>query len=254
MLEHIASLSEIRTRDFGRGATRRRIRLHATDGRCQAHLIDNFHEMRVALEHDGQRVTAIDGASLRIPNSTCPGAATLLDELVGLALDTPAAVLYGGGRARRHCTHLLDLAVLAIAQAGRGPGVRTYETLVPDETDAPVDIEVRRDGSVVHAWRVHAGVILAPAELAGRPLGPGFTAWSTASLAGDALEAAQVLSRTWFISRGREFDLSGWAGQPVSRYTELADRCYSYAAERAAEGVFLAGATRDFSKGIPGDD
>jgi hypothetical protein len=248
-----ASLYALRAPDFGTGATRRRIRLVATDGHCHARLVDPFHEMSVDLRHDGAVVTAIEGRFLRNPNSTCPGAARLLDELLGLDLRTPAAAVYAGGRSRRHCTHLLDLAVLALAQAARGEGRRQYDAVVPDETDAPIDIEVRRDAATVFAWQVQRGHILAPAEFAGLPLGPGFTAWSTARLAGDALEAAQVLSRTWYISRGREYDIQIWAGQPVSRHDVLLDRCYSYAAERAEHGVFLADVRRDFSRGMPDD-
>lgn len=244
---------ELRAPDFGTGATRRRIRLVDAGGHCHARLVDPFHEMTVDLRHDGRVVTAIEGRFQRNPNSTCPGATQLLHELQGVELATPAAALYAGGRARRHCTHLLDLAVLALAQAARGEGQRQYDAVVPDETDQPIDIDIRRDGEPVFAWRVRKGHILAPAEFAGLPMGPGFTAWSTARLGGDALEAAQVLSRAWYISRGREYDIQIWAGQPVSRHDVLLDRCYSYAAERADHGVFLAGVRRDFSRGMPDD-
>lgn len=237
--------------DYGRGATRRRIRLAAEPGVAQGRLIDTFHEMTVRLEHDAGRVTAIEGASLRIPQTNCPGAVAVLQELVGLPLATPAAEIYAGGRARRHCTHLLDLAVLVLAQAARGEAHRVYDAVVPDETDAPIDIEVCRDDEPVHRWRVRGGAILAPVELAGRAMGRGFAAWSSAQFSGDALEAAGVLSRTWFIARGRTLDIGRWVGQPTAINRAQRDSCYGYASVRADDGRFLGDTLRDFSAGIP---
>jgi Protein of unknown function (DUF2889) len=248
------NLALLRNPDFGRGATRRRIRLSNAAGRCDARLVDTFHEMTCEVEHDGRQVAAIRGASLRIPNSNCPGAVAVLQELVGLELATPARGIYAGGRARRHCTHLLDLAVLAMAQAARGDGERVYEVVVPDETDVPVTLEIRRNGEILFCWQAHRGRILAPDDLAGRPLGPGFMAWATDFFAADELEAATVLSRTYFIARGRSFDLNAWAGEPVRRNPDQRDTCYGYATARGEEGVFLAGTLRDFSAGIPLDD
>lgn len=231
--------------DFGRGATRRQILLVNAPGRVDAALADPFHEMRCELEHDGTRVTDIRGETIRIPNSSCPGAVRVLRELIGLPLHSDGEAFFGDGRAKRHCTHLLDLAVLAIAQAARPERERRYEAVAPDELDAPVTIEVRRNGAPVHTWEARDGCITAPAALAGRPLRAGFAAWAPQHFGADDLEAATVLARTYMIAIGRRYLTDALEGRPISLNRVLAGACYSYAPERIAEGVYRSDNVRE---------
>ena len=165
--------------------------------------------------------------------------------LVGLPLATPFESIYTGGRARRNCTHLFDLAALAIAQAARGTAARRYEAIVPDPGDAPVTIEVRRDGQLVHSWSAQAGQIVAPAEFAGRTLRQGFAAWASGAFAGDEFEAALVLARTVFVSYGRRWNMAAWAGLTARRTSRDTDLCYAYSKQRADTTVFLGTNVRD---------
>lgn len=242
-----------RNPDYGRGATRRRVRLVNGEGVTTGHLVDIFHAMDCRIEHDGERVTAAHGVMRRIPNTACPGAPAMLRELVGMPIATPAFGFYAGGRARRNCTHLLDLAVLTISHATRAAKERVYEASVPDELDEPVTIEARIDGHTVHAWQALESTIRGPAEFAGRPLCRGFAAWAGKRFAGDALESAMVLAHTYLISRGREYETEAFTGQPITRNPLLNDVCFAYAAERRETALFLPGNTRDFSTGIPDD-
>jgi hypothetical protein len=177
----------------------------------------------------------------------------VLRELIGMPIATPVFGFYAGGRARRNCTHLLDLAVLTIAHANRQERERVYEAVVPDELDMPVTIEVLINGRSVHAWKALESTVREPGEFAGRPLCAGFAAWAGKRFAGDDLEAAMVLAHAYLISRGREYDTEVWTGLPISRNAVLNDVCYSYAAGRREHAIFLAGNTRDFSDGIPDD-
>jgi hypothetical protein len=216
-----------------------------------ASLDDDFHEMTCHLSHDDRIVTDVTAETLRIPTSACPGAAAVLRELIGVPLDIDMAVLYGDGRPRRHCTHLFDLAALAIAHAGRLETVRRYEAMVPDRGDDPVTVEVWRDRQLVHAWRVQDHHIVSPPELAQLPLLTGFMAWAVRHFRDDNLEAAAVLSKTYLISNGRRYQTEALAGQSISINGRMSGLCHSYSLEQIDKAIILSGNVRDYSVGIP---
>ena len=213
--------------DFGRGALRRRVRLVAEPGVVRAGVEDAYHSFRMALRHDGTRITAIEPRFLRVPLTTCPGAEAPLRQLIGLALDTPWAKLATTQDPRAHCTHLFDLASLAMAQALRG-GERDYEVTVPDEHPGPVWTTLHRDGALLLRWQTFKARILSPGPFAGKPLLRGFSRWANAELAGDDLEAALVLHKAYFVSRARPWNVADGAGKPVSHHVMMRGACHSY--------------------------
>lgn len=216
--------------DYGTGSTIRRVSLRAQSDRVDGHLLDNFHEMRCSIVHDGTIVTAVAGQSIRIPTTVCPGAVDQLQSLVGLPISTPRRDFYAGGIARRHCTHLLDLAVMAIAHARRPSTEIVYEAEVPDEVELPVPITIWRNGRLACRWLVRQGKILEPSEVRGRPLGAGFAAWASLTFGPDQLEAATILARTWLIAVGRRYRPSQAEGRPARDNPEMLGRCYAYSA------------------------
>lgn len=239
--------------DYGSGVTRRRIQLRAEPGRVWCGLTDSFHGMHCTLRHDGRVITDVQAEMLRFPTDSCPGAPLALRELIGIPVTLPTAELYAGGRQRRHCTHLFDLAGLALAQIGRGVGTRRYDVTVPDQGPNPIEVEVRLDGTIVHRWRIFGREIVAPERLAGRPMLQGFNQWAQAEFSGDALEAATVLMRTVFISRGRRVLIDEMHGKPVGSNNPMRDVCFSYAGERLDQTHYLARHQREFAHGIPED-
>lgn len=239
--------------DYGRGVTRRRILVRAEPGRAWCGLTDSFHGMHVTLLHDGAVVTDVQAEMLRFPTDSCPGAPRALRDLIGVPVTMKAAELYAGGRQRRHCTHLFDLAGLALAQIARGEGTRRYDVTAPDQGPDPVEVEVMRDGVPVHRWRIFGPQIVAPEKLAGRPMLEGFNRWAQAEFSGDELEAATVLMRTVFISRGRRVLIDEMHGKLVGSNNPMRGVCYSYAGERLGETRYLAAHQREFADGIPDD-
>jgi len=230
--------------DFGSGACRRRVRIIAGKGRVSAALADDFHEMSCTIEHDGERVTGIAGETVRIPTSACPAATALLPELIGALLKQSPAPYYRDGRARRHCTHLYDLAVLAIRHAARGDATTEYVAVVPDETDRSVEIAIERDGMPVHHWEIRNGVIVSPPSLAGRVLGSGFARWAAAMWSDGQFDAATILSRTWLIAIGRQYAIDRVVGQSITRNQEMIGRCFAYDPARASDTVFVSSGNR----------
>lgn len=239
-----------RNPDYGRGVTRRRIRLTARQGVVEGRLADISHEMRCRVEHQDGLITRVAGETIRVPTSICPGAVAALHELVGVPITTDMATFYAGGRARRHCTHLFHLAVLCAAHSGRDEAGRIYDIVVPDETDSPVEIMVSCNDVPVHQWTVRGGRIVAPADLAGRPILSGFAAWAGEAFDGDALEAANVLAQGYFIAQARRYDTEAAAGKQLAADSPMIGVCFAYAPERFATGHFLGGTSRDFTNGV----
>ena len=140
---------------------RRRLTLRGTDDAVDADLEDHIHHVAVHVEHDAAHVTAIEGQGLRLPWSTCPDALALLDELIG----APVGTLPRVHDARAHCTHLLDVARMAIGFAGSGRRERTIDVTVHDwDTPRPRAEIVGHDGSAVAALFLKRALWMAPAR------------------------------------------------------------------------------------------
>ena len=182
------------------GALRRRIELRtrvAEDGSGEARgaLEDDYHHFRVSLRHDGRQVTHTDSGALRFPYVTCPAAGGELTRLVGMALSSVANSVVLHTDAKLHCTHMLDLAGLAVAAAARGIARRTYDCTVPDRIEGVTHPALERDGAPVLRWTVDRAVILSPAPYADRELRAGFAGWALRTLAEDEVDVWSLLHR-----------------------------------------------------------
>lgn len=228
------------------GAYRRRIRLVAADAAVVADLEDDFHRFRVTLRHDGTRVVAVEGEALRHPWTACPGAVEPLRLLAGMPLAPSATAIRDHGDPRQNCTHLFDLAGLAVAHAASGRSARTYDAVVPDRVHLRTWATLARDGEPLLAWDVDGLTIDGPAPFAGVALRGSFIRWATETLDPDTAEAAIVLRRACEISFGRLQDLDA-----IEVATELGGvmlgTCHAFQPERIELARRVKGTTRDFS-------
>lgn len=220
---------------------RRRVVAIASGSEAVAAMEDDFHYFIVRLRHDGETVTAIEGVPVRVPWTSCPGAAARLQEMVGARLH-PAK---GEPRPRwdisQHCTHMFDIAKLAIAQAARASrglsSRRRYDVTIPDRIDRRTTAEIRRDGDLVFRWDVEGLRVTGPAAFADHSL-EGRAIWPDGSIADDdVLEAALILRRCLVIFRGR---------MPEPPTIKRADQvpggfgsCFTYQPENAAHGEWV---------------
>jgi hypothetical protein len=234
----------VRNPNYGSGVFRRQVRLRCHAGEVHAGLEDMSHCLHIRLQHDGVRVTAIDSYIDRIPLSTCPGAAVPLRRFVGMHLEIERRALRTEIPPRANCTHLYDLAELALAHACRG-GERRYDVEIPDEYPDPAWSRILCDGREVHRWQTKRGTIVLPETYAGRPLLRGFTRWASETFSGDALEAALVFSQGYLVSRARRWDVEASAGDPVTGHTSMLGMCHSYSAGVVAQAMRLANSTID---------
>jgi hypothetical protein len=145
------------------------------------------------------------------------------------------------------CTHLFDLAGLAVAHAHAGRDRRDYAIDVPDRKGTSITRPVlARDGAPLLAWTVDGDVVSAPEAFAGRSLRRGFMRWAEAELDPDTAEAAIVLRRATMISWGRAISLDAVAvaAELPSSFT---GRCHTFSEEHVHDAVRMTGTTLDFT-------
>lgn len=133
----------------------------------RATLEDDFHHFRVWLRHCDSVVSEIGGEAVRYPYSACPLATEQLQQLVGMPLSQIAHSVTRQTDAQHQCTHLLDLAGLAIANAARGTTQRRYDIQVPDRIDERTNPLLQRDGTTLLSWDVHGSTIEGPPPTVG---------------------------------------------------------------------------------------
>lgn len=237
---------------FTDGSYRRRIRLVATEpGVVEGGLEDDFHHFEVTLRHDGEEVVGVDARSRRWPWTTCPNAAEPLHEIEGMALSPRCLAV--GDRADPHanCTHMFDLAGLAVAHAWRvghdGEAVRQYDVEIPRPAPGTSEIEVRlqRDGQELLAWQLDGGRCLSPAPFSDTPWRGGFLRWADQQFEPEESEPVIVLRRSCDIGMGRGMDLDG-----VDRADELeelmAGVCFTMQPTQIRVALRNKGTIRDF--------
>ena len=232
---------------YGEGIYRRRIRLATTaPGVVRAELEDDYHHFRCTLTHADGVITGCEGEAVRHPWTTCPGAMGLLRSLVGTPLDARSTSIFGRVRGNEHCTHLVDLAGLAIAHAYAGRTERQYDLTVPDRVGTRCEPVLERDGEVLLHWVVDGVTIEDPPPFASVGVTGGFREFVERELDVDIAEAAVVLRRGTMISWGRSMQLDD-----VTVAVELGDTmlgsCHTFTVGTAEHAERKRGSTWDFT-------
>ena len=195
---------------FTEGPYRRRIRLLSTDpGVVEAALEDDFHHFALTLRHDGERVIDIAGRARRWPWSTCADAVIPLRQIEGMSLSPRCTSVATAADPRANCTHLFDLAGLAVAHAARGVERRQYDAEIPRPVDRRSRARLWRDGQVVLEWQLVDGAVVDAPPYSDVPWNGGFMRWTEATLPFWSKRTMNTVSfvtcglrkATWFTSR-----------------------------------------------------
>lgn len=227
------------------GAYRRAIRLKAEAGQVEAEIEDDFHHFAVTVRHDGDHVTEATGRAVRYPWSQCPMATGALAGLRGLPIGPDATAVYRHVDPLGQCTHMLELAGLAIAQAARGPGARRYDVAVTDAVDGRVDAELLCDGAPLARWVLQDGVIAEPAERHGqRPAE--FRSRMLLTLPPPEAETLLILRRAIALAGSRGWDVDRF---PTAAAMQRDPACFVFRAGVAERAPRRHGSVRDFSNG-----
>jgi len=213
---------------------------------------DNFHHFGLRLGHAGGKVVRVDAIARRTPWSTCAAAAIKLQALLGQNLVSRASAIGDLLRMRMQCTHMFDLAGLAMAAAANRTGRRLYQATVTLRQPLPARgaphtgrcvAVLCRDGEEVLRWVVEDEAILSPGP---RSLLGGFRAW-TETLPTQEAEDALVLRRAVDVSGGLSVDLDS-INSPLD--LDLPAVCHSYQPEQAVLARRHKGMSRDFTSGF----
>lgn len=239
---------------YGTGTFRRRLRVSAAPGEVAVELEDCNHGFRLRLWHDGERVTTVEVEPMRIPFNTCAEAVRPLQRAVGHRLDEDEATLRSRLVPGDNCTHMHDMAILAVAHAAAHRGeertTRLYDMAVDDERGGITRARIACDGAPVHEWHIatpRAHTITAPEELAGKPVMRGFHAWASQAFDGMPREAAVALQRAYFVAQARRHSF-----EPVAAHPGISDgmpqgACYSYNTGAVERALRSEGTVRDFT-------
>jgi hypothetical protein len=214
----------------------------AARGEVRASLEDDFHHFRVRVAHSDGKVQHIEGWAVRHPYSTCPLAANQLSRLVNAPLNGLAHSVMRMTNPAQQCTHVMELAGLAIAAAARSIAQRWYDIAVPRRIAGRTLATLDKDGSRMLAWELLDTTIVGPAPFQGVSLREGMAAWALAHLPEEEAEAALILRRCAVISLGRAMNLDAQVhAQPTGR-------CFVQQPERAAQGLRIVGSIVDFTE------
>ena len=232
---------------YGEGVYRRGIRIATVaPGVVRAELEDDYHHFRCTLTFADGLVAGCEGEAVRHPWTTCPGAMGLLRSLVSTPLDARSTAILGRVRGNEHCTHLVDLAGLAIAHAHSGRATRRYDITVPDRVGTRSEPVLERDGEVILRWVVDDMTIVDPPPFAGVGVTGGFREFVERELDVDTAEAAVVLRRGTMISWGRSMQLDD-VGVAADLGETMLGSCHTFTAGTAEHAGRKRGSTWDFT-------
>jgi hypothetical protein len=211
-------------------------------GEVRAALEDDFHHFRVCANYYDGVLRQIDGEALRFPYTACPQAIDQLDLLLGMPITRIAHSVTRQTDAQHQCTHLLDLAGLAIASAARTTPARRYDIQVPQRIDDHTQPTLQCDGAELLMWCVRGTAIEGPGPFAGINLREGMARWALNHLSEELAEAALLLRRCTLISMGRMYNLD------AQEHASSTGRCFSQQPQRAMQALRMKGSTWDFSE------
>ncbi|MBB6253331.1 hypothetical protein FHS74_003900 [Nitrospirillum iridis] len=218
---------------------RRRFIVRPLPGRVESDVEDDYHCMGIILHHAHGVATRVEATMRRVPWTTCPGAAAVIQRtFTGVAL----AGFVQRGEKLSNCTHLFDLALLAAAHAyDDAPTV--YDILVSDPVDDVVQAELRLGGRAVMAWTLSRGAFTAPDALAGMRLdqiGPWISGLGPAER-----EWARLLRWGTMLAHGRVVAFE----KRTDKSRLPLGQCYTFQPETVPEARYVTGTTRDFNSG-----
>ena len=239
------------------GQAHRAIDIHAPSAdRVIAWLEDDFHHFGVRIVHDGELVTSVCMETPRHPYTTCASSGGPLRALVGAPLVQRASDIGRWIDMRQQCTHVFDLAGLALAHASAERTHRRYQTRVDDRRVVELSASGRRslgagravllqDGAEVLAWDIDRQAITGPADWAGQSLNKGFRA-RTETLDVELAEHATILRRAIMVAGGRSADRDAAL---LPRENNKPAVCHTYQPSQRPHAQWISDSVRDWSGG-----
>jgi hypothetical protein len=242
------------------GHARRLIDLRRHDARTVVGwLEDDFHHFGVTIVHESGLIVDVRTAAVRFPFSACPGAADPLRKLIGAPVIARASDVGTLVEMRQQCTHLFDLAGLALAHVAAGREHRRYHATVTDRPIVAWEEGRRRllgagraelycDAVLVLAWDVDRREITGPDAWAGQSLERSFRE-RTETMEVEPAEYATVLRRAVMVAGGRTLDPDLYANAGMRGRS---GSCYTFQEERRNIAQRMYGSTLNYEQSSEG--
>src|SRR5690606_22288144 len=122
------------------------------EGEVRAALEDDFHHFRVWAKYQAGALIAVGGEATRYPYTACLQASEPLVHLVGMQLSRVSRAVTRQTDEKHQCTHLLELAGLAIAAAARQSRRRRYDIEIPGRIENRTIARLTRDQDWKLEW------------------------------------------------------------------------------------------------------
>lgn len=239
---------------YGSGTFRRRITFSAWGNGIQVSVLDDFHEMAVALVIESGLIVDVIARMDRFPKTTCPGAVAALDLLRGMPADGTPPSLTATERGGQ-CTHLVDLARLGLSWMARGDRAQIVEVSLTDRDVAHRQrLAIEVDGVLALEWVLHDEIIAEPSEHCGQGLFGGFTRWVQQHFPPAEADLWRIAQMAVFVARGRAYIVDGPQPRRVSEEPARQGACYSFSGAAFETAYDNIGYVRDMSGGFPPPD
>lgn len=236
---------------YGTGCYRRRITFCRRADGINVGLLDDFHDMAVALTVDDGRIVDVAAHMDRFPKTSCPGAVTALRGLTGRSASAGAMALTAPERGGQ-CTHLVELARLGLAWMTQGYDSGTVEIALTDrDADGVQHLALELDGKPALTWVLEHESITEPADHRGQSLFGGFTRWVEATLPPGEADLWRMAQMAVFVARGRAYIVDGPQPRQVSQEPARQGACYSFSGTAFETAYDNTGYVRDMSNGLP---
>lgn len=225
------------------------MRIVGDAARSTADVEDDEHRFGADVGHDSGRVTAVSGRALRTPWTTCLMAASQLTELLNTPLHPSPYKVLRQTRLAHQCTHMVDMASLAIAAAARGVMRRQYDAVLTVEHKGGADYrtgDLYCNGAVLGEWTVREGIVLKPEKYAGLEMYRSGRWIEERADDLDEIEAVFVMQRAMLVAGGKRFDLDQY--ETADNQVWMTGACFAFQASRLHEARRRFGSSRTFSQ------
>ncbi len=234
---------------YGTGVYRRRITFSRRADGIDVGLLDDYHDMRVALIVEGGIISNVVARMDRFPKTSCPGAVAALRELIG----RPIGELALSGEERSgQCTHLVELARLGLTRLVRNlPGEIVEISLTDRDASSRQHLTIDLDGKPALASVLEGEAIVEPAAHRGRSLFGGFIRWAHEVMAPGETDLWRMAQMAVFVARGRAYVVDGHKPRRVADEPSRYGACYSFSGAAFETAYDNTGYVRDMSNGLP---
>lgn len=240
---------------YGSGIYRRRIGFTASVGKMTVSLFDDFHEMIVEIDHDGEQVTHINAEMRRFPKTTCQGAIALIQAFVGCTIADGRNAIAGKFRRGPHCTHLIDMATWGVSAIQRGVDDQFIEIAMTDpDAEGRQSIALSVDDETALRISIVDERLELPSQHAGASLFGGFTRWADEQFSGFERDIWHMAQMAAFVSHGRAYLVDGPVQLAAADEPSRKGACYSYSDPAYQTSLDNVGYVRDHTRGLPPRD